>query len=126
MRYLFVILIFFSLVGEATASELYYVCGPNEDGCNAFNRPYCLCMPYDGVQASTSYCLDFNDVSCAPLAHKPNCPSSDVFKDQANCLAVAFQSMPTPPCKLRPKSFCLKNKMSMCGKDGGQDTCMKE
>lgn len=98
------------------------MCGPDEDGCYPDIYPYCLCMPYDNL-ASQPYCLDLDNVSCVPLSLRPHCPSGYITKNQASCLATAFQSEPDPPCQLKTKKFCTENHVPLCEKDGGQDSC---
>ncbi len=119
----FIAISFLLFMGVCPAQEQYFLCGPDEDGCNPDEYSSCLCMPYDGPLASQAYCLDFDNLSCVPLSLMPNCPRGDIMKNQASCLATAFQSEPTPPCPLTTKEFCVTHKVAICDKDGGVNTC---
>jgi hypothetical protein len=105
------------------ADEKYFLCGTDEDGCLPDSYAYCVCMPYDDALASQPYCLNLDNVSCRPLSLVSNCESGSIYKDQATCLAVAFQSEPEPPCVLTHKDFCVKQHVLLCDKDGGADSC---
>ena len=127
MKHDFFKYIIFSLcllfIGTSDASQHYFLCGPDEDGCYPGEYPYCLCMPYDGALASQPYCLNFDNISCVPLSLMPNCPHVDIFNNQSDCLATAFQSEPDPPCPLKTKAFCIKHHVPLCPPDGGEDSC---
>lgn len=126
MRRCFLWLSFFLMlpaIMTSYANEKYFLCGPDEDGCSADSYQYCLCMPQDDALSSQPYCLDFDNVSCKPLSLMPNCHSGDIFRDQATCLAVAFQSEPEPPCALTDKDFCVQHHIPSCDKDGGVSSC---
>lgn len=119
IRILFMVL----FMSAANAADWYFLCGGDEDGCSAEHPEYCFCIPYDGAQANQAYCLNFNNLSCVPLSSKPDCQGGEVFKDQATCLAVAFQSEPTPLCPLTSGEFCQNNHVPTCEVDGGINTC---
>lgn len=103
------------------AGKRYFLCGPDEDGCQADDYQYCVCMPYDEGTANSPYCLDFSDVSCVPLTERPDCGS--IFKNQSDCVAAAFQSETTPPCPVHSESFCLKHHVPLCQADASVSTC---
>lgn len=105
------------------ASTRYFLCGPDEDGCSPNYYTSCLCMPYDELSSQTPYCLDFTTVACIPLAKKPNCPHTDIFKNQATCLATAFQSEAEPTCPLTSEEFCRSHNIPLCAIDGGMNSC---
>jgi hypothetical protein len=119
----FIFLFLSLIVNTSFASNLFYLCGSDEDGCNGPDYLGCLCMPYDSDLANQPYCLDFDNVSCVPLSKMKNCNHYDVFKNQATCLAVAFQSEPMPPCPLTTANFCEQHHIPACDKDGGEATC---
>ncbi len=110
-------------VNIAQADQPYWLCGPDEDGCPADGYQFCFCIPQDPVHANEPYCLDFNALSCAPLADKPDCNPYLTFKDQASCLATIFHSMPDVPCTPTTRSFCETHKTAICDKSGKLDTC---
>ncbi|ABS77645.1 hypothetical protein [Coxiella burnetii] len=113
----------FCMLSLSYGQGKYFLCGPDEDGCGPGEYQWCLCMPYDGALAGEPYCLNFDNVSCVPLAQAPNCPKGDIFKDQGTCLAVAFQSEPEPPCPLVDEQFCRQHHVPVCQKDSGAETC---
>ncbi len=118
---LLMIILFFS--GAAQAAGLDFLCGTDEDGCFPDHYDYCICMPYDSETANQPYCLNFNNLSCVPLSSKPDCRGGEIYGDQATCLAVAFQSEPTPVCPLKTEQFCRDHAVPLCEKDGGMNTC---
>ena len=101
----------------------YFVCGPDEDGCAAYDYQYCMCMPVD-EKTDSPYCLDFDSVRCVPLAQKPDC--TDVFRNQSECVATAFQSEAYPPCPVQNKTFCASHHIPICAKDGAANTCIDQ
>lgn len=121
-------LIFFftSILGSAYANadeSLYFLCGPDEDGCSQDTYQYCNCVPYNEKYAKTPYCLDFDALTCKPVAESPDCQPEFVFKDQGSCLAVIFQSHPEPACPLTTGTFCLEQQSAICAPDGQPDSC---
>ncbi len=119
-----IIFLFLSLfLNVSNANSLYYLCGSDEDGCNGPDYLGCLCMPFDNKLAHQPYCLDFDNVSCVPLSKMKNCDPNNIIKDQATCLAVAFQSEPIPPCGLTTDTFCNEHHIPTCDQDGGEATC---
>ncbi|WP_245183391.1 hypothetical protein [Legionella israelensis] len=105
------------------ASERYFVCGPDEDGCYKDIYHYCACIPYDDEHAQTPYCLDFNKLTCSPLEQVPDCDPGMIYKNQGSCLATIFQSESEPPCPVRNHSFCLENDMAICDANGRPESC---
>jgi hypothetical protein len=122
-RFFYIICSIFFCLSSVYANDKYYLCGPDEDGCSSDEYAYCLCMPEDGALATQPYCLDLIEVSCKPLSLSPQCASEYIFKNQASCLATAFQSEPEPPCAVTNQSFCIKNHIPICEQDAGQATC---
>ena len=114
-------IIFFSQ--EGLASDLYWLCGPDEDGCPEDGYQYCVCIPHNDVEANQPYCLDFDTLSCTPLTQTPNCDKHFVFQDQTSCLATIFHSIPDNPCTLTTQSFCLEHQTGFCDESGRPDTC---
>ena len=88
------------------SAENYFLCGPDEDGCSPDDYRYCICIPRNDIEAEQPFCLDFNTITCLPLSQIPQCPKTDVFKNQSDCVATAFQSEPDPPCGITSKAFC--------------------
>lgn len=111
------------MLGTAEASQTYFLCGSDEDGCSPNDYSACFCIPYDGLLASKPYCLNLDEVACIPLSQKKDCSSELIMKDQNTCLAVAFQSEPEPPCTLVNKQFCLDNRMHLCPEGGFLTSC---
>ncbi len=124
MRIMFFLILLMSLQITCYGHELYYLCGSDEDGCSPLAYEGCLCSPNDGALSSKPYCLDLDNVSCVPLSKMPNCRKDYIIKDQASCLAVAYQSEPDPPCLPTTKEFCVKHHIALCQQDGGQDSCL--
>ncbi len=113
LRFLFIFL-FVCYGAISVAEEKYFVCGPDEDGCYPDEYPYCLCIPIDEKVTNQPYCLDFEKLSCVPLVEMPNC--QDVFKNQSDCVATAFQSEAEPPCFVKNKAFCVNNHIPVLSK----------
>lgn len=116
-----VIIILFSQF--ALASDLYWLCGPDEDGCPEDGYEFCVCIPHNDTHANQPYCLDFDELGCAPLSEKPDCNSHFVFQDQTSCLATIFHSIPDNPCTLTTKSFCTEHHTAFCEESGNPRTC---
>ena len=89
----------------------FFLCGSDEDGCNkAKPDAGCLCIPrHHGL--SKKYCLTFTtkDVKCIPLLLSKNCPAENIIKNQRTCVALAFQSEPTPACPRVTYRYCHKH-----------------
>lgn len=118
--FLLAITIFISF--SLSANNLYYLCGPDEDGCFEEDYTSCACIPQD-TQPATPHCLNFNTLLCTPIADEPNCQSRMIFPDQAHCLATIFQSMPEPVCGTRTLDFCLKHHIQFCDGNGEPKNC---
>src|SRR5690242_4772814 len=102
--------IFFILFTSVSYGDpLDFLCGPDEDGCFKGEYQYCACIPENVKAAGKPFCLDFNKMTCAPLADVPNCDPEMIFKNQGSCLATIFQSEPEPPCPLKTQTFCKQN-----------------
>ena len=112
-----------ALMHSSFASERYFMCGPDEDGCIEGSYQYCFCIPYDEQQANRPYCLDFTNLKCTPLEKIPTCPQSFIYANQGECLATIFQSEPIPACKLSTHKFCLEAHAYICDKEGQLNTC---
>ena len=105
------------------ASDLYWLCGSDEDGCLPDGYQFCFCIPQHETQSNQPYCLDFDELSCTPLTKKPHCQDHFIFKDQTSCLATIFHSMPDNPCTLTSKSFCTEHQTAFCDESGQPKTC---
>ena len=116
--------LFSSISLSHSANPLYFLCGPDEDGCFDEIAQYCSCTPYNTKEAKKPYCFDFNKLTCTPLAQVSDCPADFVYKDQGSCLAVIFQSEPSPPCRLTTKSYCLRHNTSICAENGLPESCI--
>lgn len=123
--YLFIFLIIglFTWVHASYSSELYFLCGPDEDGCYEGIYQYCTCTPYNDTEANNPYCLDFDKLSCAPLSQTPHCDPSLIYRNQGECLATIFQSEATPPCTIKTHSFCMEHHTSICDTYGQPESC---
>ena len=117
------VMFFIFFIHMAHASERYFLCGPDEDGCPSNDYKSCLCMPYDEGEARHRYCLNLDNLSCVPLKKVANCPKYYIYKDQSTCVSIAFQSEATPPCKVVSHKFCHNNHVVICDIDGGVDSC---
>src|SRR5665811_813961 len=102
---------------------LYYLCGPDEDGCPKGYEQYCACIPYNDQQKMKPYCLDFDKMTCEPVSNVSDCAPDNTYKDQGSCLATIFQSEPTPPCSIVTKTFCEDHHASMCDENGDPESC---
>lgn len=111
------------LINATHSSDRYFLCGPDEDGCFPDIYQYCACIPFNDFEANTSYCLDFDNLSCTPLSQTKKCEPSLVFKNQGECLATIFQSEPNPPCKITTHAFCLENHSRICAQNGQPNSC---
>ena len=106
------------------ANPLYWLCGPDEDGCSEDgDYEYCACVPYNETNANKPYCLNFDELSCAPLAQNPNCNQHFIFKNQTSCLATIFHSIPDNPCTLTTASFCMEHHPALCDESGTPSSC---
>ena len=102
-------------------TEHFFVCGPDEDGCYPEIYQYCLCVPVDEKTKSTPYCLNFDEMSCKPLANVKKC--ANIFRDQASCVATMLQRESYPPCPIKTASFCQTNHIDICQLDLGLANC---
>jgi hypothetical protein len=110
---------------NALGSSRYFICGPDEDGCNKRVAQYCSCIPYNDAKANEPYCLDFDAMTCKPISEVSFCYPQLIFKSQGNCLAAMFQSIDTPPCKVTAYDSCVSGHSSICDKDGQLSSCQK-
>ena len=83
-------------MNASSANPLYFLYGPDEDGCFDDRHEYCACIPYDDVQAEQPYCLNFDKLTCLPLSKTPECNLNDQYVNQSTCLATLYQSEDTP------------------------------
>jgi hypothetical protein len=111
------------LAHSSYSSELYFLCGPDEDGCYEGIYQYCTCTPYNDIEANNLYCFDFDNLTCTPLSQTPNCAPSLIYRNQGECLATIFQSEATPPCTIKTHSFCMEHHTSICDPNGQPDSC---
>lgn len=111
------------LMQSSFASERYFICGLDEDGCAEGAYQYCFCIPYDEQEANRPYCLDFNNLKCTPLSKTPDCSRSFIFANQGECLATIFQSEPIPSCRLSTHTFCQEVHAHICDTSGQLNTC---
>ena len=118
----FVLLILNSM---AYSESRYFICGPDEDGCDLNDARYCACIPYDEFNFANPYCLDFNKMRCEPLANVPDCPSALVFKDQGTCFSTIFQSTSSKPCVTTTLKFCQESHAWLCDVTGDPTKCRK-
>ncbi|KTD36748.1 hypothetical protein Lnau_1732 [Legionella nautarum] len=107
-------------------SERYYLCGPDEDGCYKEIYQYCACIPVNEEESHKPFCFNFDKLSCTPLSQTPHCDPALTFKNQASCLSMIFQSIPSPACRIHTKVFCLKHNTPICNKDGEPQSCQRE
>lgn len=115
----------FFYINISYCSELYFLCGPDEDGCYEEIAQYCACIPHDDEYANRPYCFNFNALTCTPLSLTPNCSSDFTFANQGECLAMIYQSMSKPPCPLTTKKACLLHNTSICAQNGNPDSCIQ-
>lgn len=120
------LLLLFSSMNNGYASNRYFLCGPDEDGCYEEISQYCACIPYDDLEAGRPYCLNFNEMTCTPLSQTPNCDPAFIFQNQGSCLATIYQSEPRPPCSVTTRSYCLEHHTSICDKNGRPESCHPE
>jgi hypothetical protein len=124
----FIYLILTTLLLYCTLSysnDAYLLCGPDEDGCPENSYDECVCIPYNSQKGMMPYCFNFDKFLCTPLSETPTCDPRLVFKDQASCMAINFQSEALPPCPLTTKSFCLEHHTAFCDIDGNRASCHK-
>lgn len=126
-RLFFLLMIFFMSFysNSALSDNLYYLCGPDEDGCYEGIYQYCACIPQNPIQFNTPFCFDFDKRTCKPISEVKDCDTHFVFQDQATCLAVMFQSTPKPPCLLTTEAFCREHQSYLCEADGYPSSCHK-
>ena len=84
-------------VTSALSAPFYnYLCGGDEDGCDSNEPDTCICV------ASNPQDLDicFTYEGCVPVdSTTQKCAHGQINeKTEARCLAVLWQSEPTPPC----------------------------
>jgi hypothetical protein len=117
--------LFVSLLASAFAeAPIYFLCGPDEDGCDDEYAQYCFCIPYNVRHATKPYCLDFVNFTCTPLVDVPDCNPRDIFPDQGSCLATIFQSEPEPPCRIVTQPYCESHQSAMCPENGHRTGCI--
>lgn len=112
---------------QALAGDYFYQCGPDEGGCRKGKERFCLCIPKDETFSDSTFCLNFDDdMTCsATAASNETCPAMFIFKNQADCLAVLYQSVIMPGCKLVRKEKCEADKSYFCDASGDPLTCQK-
>ena len=84
-------------MASAFANPLYnYVCGSDEDGCDPSEPDTCICVASN--PANLAICFTYDScVEPDPATHQ--CAKDQINeKTEARCLAVLWQSEPTPPC----------------------------
>ncbi len=101
-------------------SPLYYLCGPDEDGCPEGNEQYCACIPVS-ANAAQPYCYPADWKSCVLFKEGSDCDLK--FDNQAMCVASLFQSEPEPACQLVSQSFCKAHSVPICDESGNLDSC---
>lgn len=116
---IFLLLILVFCCRDSYSEPRYHLCGPDEDGCFIGQEQYCACIPYDEINFSKPYCLDFNNMKCEPLLAVPDCPKNAIYKDQGRCLATIYQSEPEPPCQTVTQTFCYQNHAWVCDNVNG-------
>ncbi len=102
----------------ANALASFYLCGPDEDGCDNSNLEYCSCIYKISEENQSQYCLDFQELGCEPLKQHPQCNPHDIIMGQGRCLSTLFQSMPEPICPTVSKNFCVQHKIRICNSNG--------
>ena len=91
-------LLFFCSTMIAKPISYNYLCGNDENGCT--NPLNCICVSAD--PSDQSRCLDIQsgDPQCVKPSEKNICATNETDEQtQANCLAMVWQSVKTPPCK---------------------------
>lgn len=104
------------------SNTLYFLCGPDEDGCFAEDYSSCACIPFDN-EPFAPHCLDFIKLWCIPLSELTSCLSKIIFKDQGSCIATIFHSTYRSPCAVKTREFCLENKINFCEHNGEPQNC---
>jgi len=112
-----------SFASLSYSNERYFICGGDEMGCEEGFYQYCICIPYNEVDANSPYCLDFDIFTCTPLSQNTSCAPMFTFKNQNECLATIFHSEPSIPCSITTKDFCLQEHTVMCDANGQLDSC---
>ena len=114
--------LFCCVITSSYSSDLYFLCGPDEDGCFEDDYSSCACVPHD-TEAYTAHCLDMKNLRCTPLSQVTNCPSHLIFKNQGDCVATIFHSTPRKPCRIKTRSFCIENHITFCDRNGDPYNC---
>lgn len=114
----------FFYISCSFSSELYFLCGPDEDGCFEGEYKYCACIPLDN-EANTPHCLDFTTLRCTPLSETALCLPHLTFKNQGDCIATMFHSTPTTPCRVKTRDFCIEQHIEFCDHNGEPNNCHK-
>ena len=122
--YKILLITLFFIIQTVWADPLYLLCGSDEDGCLEGYEQYCACIPA-GINKDQPYCLDFDKMTCDPLALRPHCDKNMKFSNKAQCVATIFQSEPVPPCREVTQSFCISHSVYMCDENGNPDSCKK-
>ncbi len=104
------------------ADPMYFLCGPDEDGCFADDYSACACIQEDH-EYKQPHCLNFATLQCKPLSAEPNCQTRFIYKDQAHCLSTIFQSMPDPVCQTQTLDFCQRHHIQFCDNNGDPHNC---
>ena len=99
-------------VTSSYATDMYFLCGPDEDGCFDDDYTSCICIPQDD-NPNTPYCLYFHNLEFVPFSKKIRCPQTLIFNDQGSCLATIFHSTPTTPCHVKTRDFCITHQIEM-------------
>ena len=109
-------------ITSSIASELYFLCGPDEDGCFDDQYGYCACVPQDQTP-NEPHCLDFNAFKCTSLSDTPHCAPRFIYKNQGDCLATIFHSTPKTPCRVKTLEFCIEHQIQFCEKNVDPHHC---
>ena len=117
------ILIGWGLYASTSYSEgLYFLCGPDEDGCFEDNYSACACVLQDH-DANSPHCLDFTTIRCIPASQMTHCPAHSLFKNQGDCIATIFHSTQTTPCHVKSQVFCIQHHIQFCDDNGDPRHC---
>lgn len=114
-----------SITSGAFSAPSFFQCGPDEGGCIKGKERFCLCIPADEAYANSAFCLNFDDdMTCtAEDATASLCPSEFRFKSQGECLAVLYQSVIKPACKVVSEAQCLSDHSYFCDASGDPMSC---
>lgn len=117
--------VLFCMLQTAQSSQ-YFLCGPDEDGCPKGFEQYCACIPVRADQYSP-YCLDLDHMTCNPVSSQPDCKEKEiVVPTQGECVAMMYQSVKTPACKVKTESFCRQHSAAICDETGNPSSCKKQ